>query len=828
MGRKKKAEISDISVAIEFNLRPEDIVRYHITNDKLPDDFNPYGNYNVDTLKFINDTEPQEVKDGYYGAEQWFVVNNNDDDLQSIYISLPKPPKVELIDGYGINPDEQYFKKLEEPPRLREIQRRAFENLNAVQKRNYQEVIQGYKLYKEYWEIFETEAEDYAEEIEWIKKIWWYRINGYWFYNDGVPTYITGDYFDFLQFWFIAEAGIFPEYRDKDRIKYNFSKYIEETTETFANIDKDTGRALKEPDGTYKMVDVGRRTFFGDAEPKARRSGVTHQCVHKVWKGNSTSTNSYGTIISMEGRNAEKHYFKKLIPAWDKYPMYLKPIWTGNRRPTAIKMVEPPNVYGMEGLGSMIDFTDTAGVSANDGDRLNYILQDELGKTVESDVFERWNVNKIAMSTGGGTNIIKRSYAKNPSTVEEMDAGGMSYYKLCQLSSFYERIPAKGQTYSGLARIFFPAYIGLEGYIDRFGKSVIDIPTERQIRLSPHALFAISKKGARTTLQAERDALLTKGTPEAMEAYRSLRRKHPFNWAECWLGAAGNVGFNMEKIDRRIGELNRAKAFGKTEYKVGNFYWEGGVRDTKVLWQTDPVNGKFRFSMDIDPSLTNLKVQEMGFDASQGTYVPMWKPVGNNRITLGVDPIRIIGKTDAKTSISGSRQSDFGIAALYSDDKGTKEFILSYRYRPATQEEGMEDVIMAMVYLNAFVYQENNVERLFEYIMQRGYGQYLIWDIDIRTGKMKDKPGIYTTAESKMAYFATMKGFVEDFALIQKHDDILQEIKDIRGTEDMTHRDLFTAACLALMGDQSRYRQVMSFQNSFEIDLGNAFTKRRY
>jgi len=828
MAKKKKEEIQELP--IRLNLRPEDIVRYYTLNGKLPDDFNPYKDYEVDKLKFIGDTEPELLLDGHSDASQWFVVNSNDPDLNAIYISLPKPPPLNLIDGFGQEHDEQYFKRLPIPERLKELQNKALYNLDAIQKRNYQETIQGYKLYKEYWDILEEESAVYWQELEWMKHIWWYRTHGYWFYNDGIPTYITGDYFDFLQFWYIAEAGIYPEYREKDRVKYLFAKYVEETTEAFEKIDRDTGRALKEPDGSYKMVDLGRRVLFGDINPKTRRTGVTHQCVHKVWKGNSTTLGAYGTIVSMEGDNAEKHYFKKLLPAWDKYPMFLKPIWTGNRRPNSIKMVAPPNVYSFDGLESMIDFTDSSGVSKNDGDRLNYVLLDEEGKTVNADIFERWSVNKMAMSTGGGTNIIKNSYAMNPSTVEEMEEGGISYYKLAQLSCFYERIPAKGQTYSGLARVFFPAYDGLEGFTDRFGKSVIDNPTERQIRLSPHALFAMSKKGAKATLQEERNALLAKGTPEAMESYRSLRRKHPFCWAECWLGSAGNVGFNMEKIDKRIGQLNRAKSFGQTSYKVGNFYWQDGKRDTTVLWQTDPINGKFKLSMDFPDNMTNLRTQDMGYDASKGEYVPTWTPVCKDKITLGVDPIRIVTKNEAKVSISGSRQSDFGIAGLFEDDKNQQQFILSYRYRPATLEESMEDVIMAMVYLNAMVYQECNVERLFEYIMQRGYAGYLLWDIDIRTGRIKDKPGVYTSAESKVAYFAAMKTFIDKFADIENHDDILQEVKDIKGAEDMTHRDLFTAACLALMGSQSRYRQIMEVNRGMDIDLSGyaLFEKRRY
>ena len=37
------------------------------------------------------------------------------------------------------------------------------------------------------------------KEIEWLKKVWWCRTYGYWFYNDGEPTFLPPDYFDFLK-----------------------------------------------------------------------------------------------------------------------------------------------------------------------------------------------------------------------------------------------------------------------------------------------------------------------------------------------------------------------------------------------------------------------------------------------------------------------------------------------------------------------------------------------------------------------------------------------------------------------------------------------------
>jgi len=59
-------------------------------------------------------------------------------------------------------------------------------------------------------------------------------------------------------------------------------------------------------------------------------------------------------------------------------------------------------MFHIEGLGSSIDYTESAGVSKNDGDTLAFCLSDEEGKS-KTPILERWSVNKIAMSTGGGT-----------------------------------------------------------------------------------------------------------------------------------------------------------------------------------------------------------------------------------------------------------------------------------------------------------------------------------------------------------------------------------------------------------------------------------------
>ncbi len=763
----------------------------------------------------------------YKPARKWEVINDGDNDLTPIYFSLPEPPPLHLIDGWGLHPDEQYFRRLEVPKKLIKLEDKSLSLLYEIEKVNRQETIQGYKLYLKYWDLIEQEAEYLGSEIEWLKKIWWHRIHGYWVFIDGEPTFISNEYFDFLNFYYISESKTYPEYRDDIRRKSCFVRYLMNCTETFADLDPQTGMALKIED-KYRMTNLGRRVFLGDIEPKTRRVGATHEGIHSILFGAVTHESFFSTIISLGGENAKALYEQKLLPAWDNYPMCLKPIWEGNRRPTVLKLSAPPNVYHVKGLNSAISFTESAGEKKSEGKRINRILSDETGKTMSSDVAERHHVNKLCMSTGMGVNIIEGAYMKNPSTVEEMDAGGEAYYKICLLSNFYRRIPSLGQTHEGLARIFLPAYLRLEGYIDKFGKSVIDIPTERQCRLNPNSVFATSGKGARQMLQEQRDSLLAQGTQEALEAYRSMRRKSPFNWSECWLGSSGNVGFNLEIIDSRLSEINRMRSLGKTPYKIGNFYRKGDAVDGDVHWDTNPDNGKFRMSMDVPRQFCNKKTMENIFDASKGMFVPMWRPVGGDAFTCGADPFRYMNKMEARATLSNSRQSDGGICIIY-DVNNVIDVVLTYRQRPASQREYMEDVLMACQYYSCMCYPENNVEDLYKHFIDRGYGGYLLYSVDIRTGRLRDKPGEFTSNENKVSYFTAVKDYIQFFGNKCNHDDLLDEIKNIKGTDDLNSKDLLASLCLSLRGNQSRFRQIIeaTMSNSFNLSGVGMFKKRR-
>jgi hypothetical protein len=120
MGRKKKDtkpsifdETNDEIEEDKVKVKPETVVKLLAEEGKLPDDWCPYGNYTPERSKFIGDEPPYPNIKGE--AKKWEVINDGDPDLTPIYFSLPSPPKdLNRIDNYGLEKDEQYFRRLED------------------------------------------------------------------------------------------------------------------------------------------------------------------------------------------------------------------------------------------------------------------------------------------------------------------------------------------------------------------------------------------------------------------------------------------------------------------------------------------------------------------------------------------------------------------------------------------------------------------------------------------------------------------------------------------------------------------------------------------
>jgi len=754
----------------------------------------------------------------YVEADTSFLVND-DPDLTPIRISLPSPPPLHLIDGYGLPPNEQRFKRQREPERLTLLIERIKDELNLKAKENQQFRATGFKIQQRINEELSINADRYENELKWIKKQWWHRVHGYWFYNNGKPTYICGWHFTYLNYWYSPSIkGGYPEYRDRDRRWFLFKKYIYDCTETFANLDKD-GKAVKEEDGTFKMIDTGKRGFYGTINNKHRRAGETFKSLCIGHEIAILNPGTYAGLMSYTSKQVEDTFDLMLVPAWREFPLYLKPYYSSSNKPAQeIKYDVPPNEMSEKGLNVAINYSPSGDAKGYDGKKVCFLLVDESGKTTEYNINERHSVLKQCLSLGNGAKII--GFCVYPSTVEELtEEGGKEYKTMQEQSNFYHRVPATGSTITGLAVDFYSAIDGLEGYVDSHGMSVSDEPTENQKKEG-------FKTGAKNWLQGELDVLLKRGDPESINRYRELKRKFPIRWADSWIGNTGNIGFDILKIDKRIAEINSNKSTLMPQR--GNFI--GNLTDP--TWMPDEENGRFYISYKPPVSQINQKIRTIEVDAITNQPKMVWKPAGVNgfvRFTAGSDSFDFLKENEAKKREDKSKTSKGGGAVFMNRDKRidpddkpieqweTYRYVCTYLYRPPSDDEYIDDMIRMCVWYGAYMYPETNKKNLLKEFVKKGFGGYLSYDIDPVTGKRADAPGIYLQKQ-KNDVFALFQSYILHRCHIERHVELLEDAKNIPSIDRLTDYDRLAASMEALWGSRNNYNEVMSF-TSTGVDL---------
>jgi len=773
----------------------------------------------------------------YRPYRKYCVLNNGDGveldpDINLLVLELPKPPKeIESIKNYGMHPDNQIYRRDIMPNKLIALEEEVLLELQDRHEKNKNDIINGFKIVDLFWKKLSENSHELIPEIQFIKMVQWKRVYGEWIYIDGQPMWIPPWHYSLLNWWVMdgvkGNDGL-PEFRIRDWKSYVHKHYLYTTHETFAKLDK-KGIALKEEDGTYKMKDMGRRVFYGDIQPKNRRSGATHQGIEICDEISVHNKDSHVTMISKSVSDVENHFTEKLITAWQKKPVFMKPIWDGNNEPSVrIEYKSPSNVFGQDSLRSSFFVTKSTSEAVVDSMRLDCILMDEQGKETGGgrvDVGSRWRITKQTLSTGSGTNI--HGFAINPSTAEEMDDGAKHYYNMCQDSNFYHRNEV-GQTKSGLSLTYFPAQYCLEGFVDKFGKAVVNNPTERQIALNPNSLFANHELGSRQYLLSQRDAYLNVKTPTADKVYREEIRKQPMRYAESWMGGGGELGFPMEAIDRRIAISRRD---GASWISRGYFFREGD-KDSKVYWRDDE-DGKFELSYVMQHEMTNLQTRKMIYDVNEGMMT--WHKAPQSPIIIvGADPFTFESRQKSKLREGNVAKSDGGIGGFYPFDPKidngkdvdkwqSDRVVLTYRDRPESQDEYHEDLLMACVYLNAMCYPENNVKDSIKYFIARGYGGYLKYDVDPLTGKPVGLAGYHVGDGTKREMFNAVNDYLVRNTHRERHMSFLEECKKIRHTDELNHYDLLAAVGAALKGAEGMALSIK--RQDHQVNIMEAYKK---
>jgi hypothetical protein len=668
------------------------------------------------------------------------------------------------------------------------------------------------KKEKQYWE-----AADYPKELHNIKSIFqWHtmqkdfkakwvdyienefvrREDGMFFMNNGVPTYITGSHYMYLQ-WTKIDVG-HPDFREANRIFFIFWE------------------ACKADDRCFGM------TYL-----KIRRSGFSFMASSESVNVATLAKNARIGICSKTGGDAKAMFTDKVVPISSNYPFFFKPIMDGMDKPKTELAYRVPaskitkkNMYesdnsNLEGLDTSIDWSNTSD-NSYDGEKLKLLIEDESGKLEKpNNILNGWRVRKTCLRLG--SKIIGKCLMG--STVNALEKGGGNFKKLYEDSKITTR-NANGQTKTGLYALFIPMEWNFEGYIDRYGMPVFRQPNSpvegvdgRPIRI-----------GAIDFWENEVDSL--KNDPDALNEFY---RQFPRTESHAFRDESKASIFNLTKIYQQI-DYNDSLIKDRVLTR-GSFHWKDGKEDSIVVWTPD-VRGRFLVSWIPSNQLMNNVITRNGN-----------KQPGNEHIgAFGCDPYDISGTVGG----GGSKGALHGLTKFNMDNAPSNEFFLEYIARPQTAEIFFEDVLMACVFYGMPVLIENNKQRLLYHFKTRGYRAFSLNRPDKPSHKLskteKELGGIPNSSEDvKHAHASGIESYIEKYVGLDlegtyRDPDEMGSMYFTKTLEDWAKFDIndrtkFDAAIssgLAIMATQRSTFQAVKKDSKISIKFARYNNNGRY
>jgi hypothetical protein len=659
--------------------------------------------YKQDLYKILDNYIKPNIVNKYNKTKSWKYGYNKEHDvviisktgkigdiyeIQDLKIALP------LIEKYykrSNKKKDQYWERLKFPEPLKKI-KTVFD-------------------WNTYPENFKEKWYDYIDEE--FKR----REEGFSFINNGVPTYVTGSHYMYLQ-WTKIDVGA-AEFRESNRLFYIF----------------------------WEACKADRRCY-GICYLKNRRSGFSFMASSELVNQATVSSDSRYGVLSKTGADAKKMFTDKVVPISVNYPFFFKPVQDGMDRPktelayrvpasklTRRKIEIGESQLDIDGLDTTIDWKNT-GDNSYDGEKLKLLVHDESGKWERPDnIINNWRVTKTTLRLG--SKIVGKCMMG--STSNALDKGGENFKKIYENSDVKNR-NRNGQTRSGLYSLFIPMEWNYEGFIDMYGLPIFDTTggdiknidgDEIDIGVIDHWINEVEG------LKSDQDAL--------NEYYRQFPRttQHAFR------DETKQSLFNLSKIYEQIDYIEEEKY--NELITRGNFQWLDGVKDTTVMFVPND-KGRFYISWVPPVNLQNRILFKNGL-----------KYPGNEHIgAFGCDSYDISGTVDGR----GSKGSLHGLTKFSMEDAPVNLFFLEYISRPDNAEIFFEDVLMSLVFYGMPLLAENNKPRLLYYLKRRGYRGYSM----NRPDKLKNKlsitereiGGIPNSSEDmKQAHAAAIESYID-------------------------------------------------------------------
>ena len=695
---------------------------------------------------------------------------------------------------YGYNPDYDFIviSKTGKIGQIIEIQ-----NLRIALPAADEPFKRSEKKAEQYWE-----KQEYPKELSRIKtrfdweeypvdfKEKWYdyidnefnrREKGFWFYNDGVATYITGTHYMYLQ-WSKIDIGA-PDYRESNRLFFIF----------------------------WEACKADARCY-GICYLKNRRSGFSFMSSAELVNQATISSDARFGILSKSGADAKKMFTDKVVPISVNYPFFFKPIQDGMDRPktelayrvpasklTRRKLESNEQLRELDGLDTTIDWKNT-GDNSYDGEKLKLLAHDESGKWERPDnILNNWRVTKTTLRLG--SRVVGKCMMG--STSNALDKGGDNFKKLYNASDVTKR-NRNGQTSSGLYSLFIPMEWNYEGFINTYGLPVF---TGSETRVKGIDGYEITT-GVINHWENE-----VEGLKQDQDSLNEYYRQFPRTEAHAFRDETKSSLFNLIKIYEQIDfndEVNN-----KANVTRGKFIWEAGIKDSRVQFVPD-LKGRFNISWVPSINLCNKTIIKNGI-----------KYPGNEHIgAFGCDSYDISGTVDGR----GSNGALHGLTKFSMEDAPPNHFFLEYIARPETAEMFFEDVLMALVFYGMPLLAENNRPRLLYYLRRRGYRGYSMNRPDKVWNRLsiteKEIGGIPNSSEDiKQAHAAAIEAYIENYVGITNngfgtmyHQKTLQDWSKFN-INNRTKYDATISSGLAIMACNKNNYRPNSIKNKQPLNL---------
>jgi hypothetical protein len=575
-------------------------------------------------------------------------------DIYGSLVHLPDvPPSIE--DWGESNPKEQYWRRRELPEIFDNV--RKDEEGNAI--------------------LNEAQAAYAKQEVDRCKK-------GFWFYNNGVPTYITGKNYFYLQWWKL-EDDIYPDYRDADRRYYLFLDYWE--------------RVLW-------CLGIGRG--------KKRREGASSQATANLIYECIFFTNSNCGLVSKTNIDSRDTFTDMVAFGYHQLPIFMKPRQL-NREGSVTELVFSAKIDkkndGHKGNKSKVNYRAPV-LNAYDRGRMSRILGDEGGKWPIDIPFAKF-ISIVSKTLVKGAKRV--GFMECPSTVNEMTKGGGAEFKKFWDSANQFKTGGK-KTANRFVTYFTPAYDNYEGFIDKYGMSVIDAPTEEQYEylvnkwvvkdpITGDTVSEISeediRRGAKAYVLGRRADLVGSELEEEV-------RMNPCTVKEMFEAANTDCVFNSFNINKRENELQEKPVYKRNLLFFRDLDGKVNVRDV--------LDKKSKFHWEI-------------------TQLP---PTGQDNKFVVRDGKRRPGRTDDGAITVDSYSNSQGgrkYGSKASAWMGRKYNVLDqantgrptgHLYgRPLDKDDLHEQVLLAAEYMGYMVWYEHTADDYYGYFKDRGRLGYL-------------------------------------------------------------------------------------------------------